>query len=162
MTERREPRWLELARADIGVRETPGKETTPTIRRWLIELNAWWRDDETPWCGVALAYWMKAAGQEIPKHYYRARAWLDWGTTLCKPIVGCVVIFERGAGGHVGLVVGRSPTDRLLVLGGNQSDSVSIAAFSRARVLGYRWPTFFAGSSELPTFRELPLSTNEA
>jgi hypothetical protein len=34
----------------------------------------------------------------------------------------------------------RSNTSNLLVLGFNQSDAVTIAEFSRDRVLGYRWP----------------------
>jgi uncharacterized protein (TIGR02594 family) len=90
-----DPNWLTIARKYIGVAETPGKETTPIIRRWLIELGAYWQDDETPWCGVACAAWMREAGMPIPKHYYRARAWLDWGVPLDEPLLGCVVVFER-------------------------------------------------------------------
>lgn len=136
-----DPHWLAIAREDLGVAETPGKETTPVIRRWLIELGAWWRDDETPWCGVAIAHWMRESGIQIPRHYYRARAWLDWGTTLLTPTPGCVAVFERRGGGHVGLVVGHADTfNGLRVLGGNQGNRVSISTYSRDRVLGYRWP----------------------
>lgn len=161
-----EPRWLAIAREDLGIAETPGKETTPTIRRWLIELGAWWRDDETPWCGVAVAHWMREAGLQIPKHYYRARAWLEWGTILSAPTLGCVAVFDRRGGGHVGLVVGRaSRFNDLLVIGGNQGNRVSIAAFPRERVLGYRWPLLDLTDLEdaLPILSaSLPLSTNEA
>lgn len=163
-----EPRWLTMARRDLGVIETPGKGTTPAIRRWLIQLGAWWRDDETPWCGVALAHWLQDVDVTIPKHYYRARAWLDWGTTLTAPTLGCIVVFERGGGGHVGLVVGRTSVfDDLLVLGGNQGNRVSIAAFQRERVLGYRWPLEpqpdQVQEALLPIRAEtLPISTNEA
>lgn len=158
-----EPLWLTIARRDIGLAETLGKETTPKIRRWLIELGAWWRDDETPWCGVACAAWMREAGAPIPKHYYRARAWLDWGVPLNEPLLGCVVVFERRGGGHVGLVVGRNHLDYLLVLGGNQGDRVSIASFSPDRVLGFRWPISDVAGDALPTLSaNLPLSTNEA
>lgn len=160
-----EPLWLAIARRDLDIEETPGKETTPAIRRWLIDLGAWWRDDETAWCGVAVAAWMKESGSAIPKHYYRARAWLDWGTALTMPALGCVVVFDRRGGGHVGLVVGRDQTDNLLVLGGNQGNKVSIASFSPDRVLGYRWPLLdLAGLQDaLPTLSaSLPLSTNEA
>lgn len=160
-----EPLWLTIARRDLGIVETPGKETTPALRRWLIELGAWWRDDETPWCGVAVAHWMSEVGSPIPKHYYRARAWLDWGTKLIGPALGCVAVFERRGGGHVGLVVGRDDLDNLLVLGGNQSNKVCIASFSPDRVLGYRWPPLgVAGSHDaLPTLStSQPLSTNEA
>lgn len=160
-----EPDWLTIARRDIGLAETPGKETTPKIRQWLITLGAWWQDDSVPWCGTCMAAWMREAGAPIPKHYYRAKAWLDWGTSLTHPALGCVVVFERRGGGHVGLVVGRDQTDNLLVLGGNQSDKVCIASFSPDRVLGYRWPLLDLTQLQdaLPTLSaSLPLSTNEA
>lgn len=160
-----EPRWLTIARQDLGIEETPGKDTTPAIRRWLIELGAWWRDDETPWCGVACAHWMKQAGAGVPRNYFRARAWLDWGTTLTNPALGCVAVFERRGGGHVGLIVGQTELGYLLVLGGNQGDRVCIASFSPDRVLGYRWPLLdLSGYQDsIPTLSAtLPLSTNEA
>jgi hypothetical protein len=59
---------------------------------------------------------------------------------LARAQLGCVVVFSRGAGGHVGLVVGRTAHGGLSVLGGNQGDRVCIAAFHTARVLGYRLP----------------------
>jgi uncharacterized protein (TIGR02594 family) len=160
-----DPPWLTIARRDIGLEETPGKDTTPKIRRWLIELGAWWRDDEAAWCGVSMAAWMHEAGAAIPKHYYRARAWLDWGTALTQPALGCVVVFERRGGGHVGLIVGQNELGYLLVLGGNQGNRVSIASFSPDRVLGYRWPLLDVATLQeaLPTLSAfLPLSTNEA
>lgn len=160
-----DPLWLTIANRYLGIEETPGKETTPIVRRWLIELGAWWRDDETPWCGTFVGAVMREAGAPIPKHYYRARAWLDWGTALKQPALGCVAVFERRGGGHVGLVVGRNELDYLLVLGGNQSNKVCIASFSPDRVLGYRWPLLdLAGRQDaLPILSaSLPLSTNEA
>lgn len=135
-----EPAWLVAARADVGLRELGGAPTAPRIKQWLADLGAWWRDDETPWCGTAVAAWMRGAGIELPKHWYRARAWLDWGVAIDAPTVGCVVVFERAGGGHVGLVVGKDQRGRLLVLGGNQGNAVSIAPFDMTRVLGYRWP----------------------
>jgi uncharacterized protein (TIGR02594 family) len=135
-----EPHWLREAREYIGQRELPGAPTAPFIGRWLADLGAWWRDDATPWCGLAVATWMKACGVGLPKHWYRARAWLDWGVPLAAPAVGAVVVFERQGGGHVGLIVGKDERGRLLVLGGNQGDAVSIAPFDMQRVLGYRWP----------------------
>lgn len=134
------PAWLDAARADLGVRELPGAPTAPRIAQWLQRLGAWWRDDETPWCGTACAAWMRAAGITPPAAWYRARAWAEWGAPLSEPILGCIVVFERQGGGHVGIVAGVDTVGRLLVLGGNQGDRVSIAPFDRARVVAYRWP----------------------
>lgn len=145
-----DPSWLIEARKHIGLREIQGAQTAPRIRQWLADLGAWWRDDETPWCGVAVAAWMKSTGYKVPKHWYRAKAWLDWGSALRMPAHGCVVVFERQGGGHVGLVVGETADSRLAVLGGNQGNAVSIALFDRSRVLGYRWP---AETLQVPSYR---------
>lgn len=161
-----EPTWLQAARGDVGLREIPGAPTAPKIAAWLQKLGAWWRDDETPWCGTAVAAWMQAAGVPPAKNWFRARAWLEWGAAVAAPAVGAVVVFEREGGGHVGLVVGRDQRGRLLVLGGNQGNAVSIAPFDPARVLGYRWP-----AAHMALYRAGPLpvmasnaaaSTNEA
>lgn len=146
-----EPLWLKIARTDVGLREFPGSETAPRIAKWLASLGAWWRDDETPWCGTACASWMRSAGADIPQHWYRAKAWATWGQRLDRPAHGCIVVFERQGGGHVGLVVGEDAIGRLLVLGGNQGDSVSVRAFPRDRAIAYRWPL----GSALPAYQQL-------
>jgi uncharacterized protein (TIGR02594 family) len=157
-----EPTWLVAARADIGQRETLGPNDSPWIRRMLEKLNAKWLLGQ-PWCGGAVAVWMQAAGCEIPKHWYRARAWSDWGQRLDRPAHGCIVTFARSGGGHVGLVVGEGVNGDLLVLGGNQGDAVNVRAFPRDRVLAYRWPP----GRDLPSYSELthavaPRTTGEA
>jgi uncharacterized protein (TIGR02594 family) len=135
-----EPSWLPIARKHLGLTEIPGKATHPTIRRWLIDLKAWWQDDETPWCGTFVAAVMKEAGYALPKHWYRAREWATWGTSQAVPRLGSIVVFQRQGGGHVGFVVGHDEQGRLMVLGGNQANSVNIQPFVRDRVLAYRWP----------------------
>ena len=57
-----DPAWLIAARADIGLREVPGKATAPKIAMWLKQLGAWWSGDDVAWCGVATAAWMRTAG----------------------------------------------------------------------------------------------------
>jgi hypothetical protein len=85
---------------------------------------------------------MQQAGIAYPKDYYRARAWADWGARLLRPVVGAVVVYDRGKGaGHVGLAVGRTPEGNILTLGGNQGDSVSIVPIAASRLIASRWPT---------------------
>lgn len=135
------PRWLKIAALDIGLKEIPGREHAPKIIQWLTQLGAWWRDDETPWCGVAMAAWMREAGVPLPKHWYRAKAWADgWGVPLAEPAAGCVVVFDRAGGGHVGLVVGVADNGDLQVLGGNQGNAVSVRSFPASRVPRFVWP----------------------
>lgn len=158
------PPWIDIAQRYLGTREIPGPRHEPRIQAWLRQLAAWWTDDETPWCGVFLAAVLQDAGIKLPQHWYRARAWLDWGIALSAPAVGCVVVLERGPRyGHVGFVVGRDAADRLLVLGGNQGNAVTIAAFPRSRVLGYRWPSDDSRQLvALPTLGPAPESRSEA
>lgn len=136
-----EPFWLTVARRNLHVVEIPGKQTAPAIAKWLANLKAWWSDDETPWCGVFVAECMREAGVPLPKHWYRAMAWSDWGLRLASPTLGCVVVFARSGGGHVGIFVGRDEQERLMILGGNQGNRVSIAPFDPARAVAYRWPS---------------------
>lgn len=167
-----EPPWLVIARQSLGLAEIPGKDTAPAISRWLIELKAWWRDDETPWCGTFVAHCFREAGIELPQHWYRARAWLDWGSPLYSTepsldhaAIGCVAVFERKGGGHVGFVVGLDRRGNLMVLGGNQGNRVSIAAFPPERVLGYRWPYGVDAHNylaPLPIYEPRPVSASEA
>jgi uncharacterized protein (TIGR02594 family) len=164
-----EPHWVQSARHHIGLREIPGKATAPAIARWLRQLRAWWSDDETPWCGVFVAEMLRQGGHQLPRHWYRARAYLNWGVE-CDPFLGCVVIFNGGpkrpGAGHVGFLVGRDERRRLMVLGGNQANAVTIAPFDPARVLGYRWPpnTAVPAVSALPLLASngAPVSDNEA
>ena len=161
-----EPRWLELARNYIGVRELPGAATAPVLQRWLADANAWWADDETPWCGLFPRTLLAQCNYETPKAWYRARAWLDWGLELPGPLVGCVTIYERGAAGHVNFTIGRTRTGTLLGLGGNQANAVRISSFMPTRVLGHRWPREAVGLIPWPTLPTLaytaPVSHGEA
>ena len=129
-----------VARSYLGVKEIKGPKHNTVILGWLDDLGAWWREDESAWCGLLPAVSFRKAGYPIPKLYMRAKAWLDWGQRLTIPVYGCVVVFDRAGGGHVGFVVGVDPDGNPWVLGGNQGDAVTIAKFDKARVLGYRIP----------------------
>ena len=55
-----------------------------------------------------------------------------------QPRPGAIAVLSRGSDptlGHVGFLVGSTPTD-VILLGGNQGDAVTVAAFPRARLLG--------------------------
>lgn len=160
-----EPHWLIQARDDIGTEEKLGPNDSLWIRRMWASLSGSWLLGQ-PWCGGALAYWLQRCDISYPAAYYRARAWLDWGVPVA-PVVGCVVVFERKGGGHVGLLVGKDEAGRLLVLGGNQGNKVSIAPFDPKRMIGCRWPkewTYIIPPAEqLPVFASAAASSaNEA
>jgi len=167
--------WLNVARPLIGTHEIKGAKHNPLIVSMFevafqaTKQKTWIKDDETAWCGAATAYVFAKAGldKHIPKDFYRAKSWAASGTPLNKPAYGCVVVFTRNGGGHVGIVVGQDKKGNLMVWGGNQSDQISIAPFDKNRVLAYRW----CGTQKLPASHRYALpvlnsngkvSTNEA
>lgn len=176
--------WVAIARGLIGTAEKAGKDSNPKIvEMWRTAFgatgqteqlkNAVWHTENTPWCGGFVGHVLAKAGlaHHIPKSFAMARSWLRVGTKLNKPAYGSIVVFWRGspkgASGHVGIVVGKDRHGNLMVLGGNQGDSVNIKPFGKNRVLGYRW----CGTQALPAEHryELPLlqsngqvSTNES
>lgn len=131
--------WMAYALTLIGVKEVPGPGNSAVIAGWLKALKAWWYDDATPWCGVFVAHVMQRAGLALPRHWYRAKGWLEWGVALNAPAYGAVCILNRDGGGHVFFVTKASPRF-VWGVGGNQGDKVCEAKFDRARVLGFRWP----------------------
>lgn len=147
------PAWLVEAEKHLGTREIKGPKHEPRIVRWWKAIKRGGiKDDETPWCAAFVGGCLEAVGV-LSSRYESARSYLDWGRDVKEPVVGCIVVFSRIGGGHVGFVVGRSESGDLLVLGGNQSDAVNIALFPRHRVLSYRWPLCFpVTGGELPVY----------
>lgn len=143
------PPWLERAIGKIGTKEIPGPEDHPDIVEFHATTTLRATDDETAWCSSFVNWCMKGICDRTKSA--RARSWLRWGVPLGYPAVGCVVILARGGGnqpgveltraqGHVGLFVGFADGGDVLLLGGNQSNSVCVTAYPASRVLGYRWP----------------------
>lgn len=136
-----EPSWLKIARSYEGLKEIPGPRHNQTIIRWLGKLNAWWRDDETPWCGVFVAHCMQESWLPFPKFYMRAKAWDDYGSLLRRDRLapGAILVFDRAGGGHVGFYVGED-AGHYFVLGGNQGNAVNVMKLGKSRLVASRWP----------------------
>jgi len=136
-----EPRWLTAARQQIGQSEIHGRKHNPRILQWWGAIRAPFTDDETPWCAGFVGGMLESVGIKSSRSA-AARSYRNWGMRLTKPVLGCIVVFERGpANGHVGFYVGTDTRGNLRILGGNQGDAVNIKPFSPSRVLAYRWPS---------------------
>lgn len=154
--------WLKTARAYLGTREYPGAQSNPIILGfWKLARLSGIKDDAVPWCSGFACAVMEENGIRSPRSD-SARSWLTWGAPMANPSLGCVVVFNRTGGFHVGFVVGKDKDGRLLVLGGNQGDAVSIAAFSTDRVMAYRWPQGVEDPGFLPILASTAMSTSEA
>lgn len=141
----------EIAQRFVGIKEVSGKATNPQILAMLQLDNSWPQEDEVAWCSAFVNYiaWLL----RLPRSKsLRARSWLQVGTPvdLLSAKADCdVVILKRGdsiqgpevieAPGHVGFFSGFDiPTQRVLVLGGNQKDSVCVESFPASKILGIR------------------------
>lgn len=158
-----EPAWLTEARKHIGLKEINGSAHNGTIVQfWKAIKRGGIKDDETPWCAAFVGAMLETVGV-ISTRFESAKSYEKWGVKLDAPAVGCVVVFTRDGGGHVGFVVGQDKAGNLLVLGGNQGDAVNIKTFPRSRVTSYRWPAGLPRpSTNLPLLASAEVSKNEA
>jgi uncharacterized protein (TIGR02594 family) len=134
---------LQKAFEELGTKEIPGQKHNQHIVNYAKESGfSFVNDDETPWCSIFINWCCKQTGLERSEKA-NARSWLQTGTKTTNPKPGDIVVFWRESihswKGHVGLFLGYSEEyDKLFCLGGNQSDSVSIAAYDASKVLGFR------------------------
>jgi uncharacterized protein (TIGR02594 family) len=139
------PKWLDIARAELGTKEIAGKEANPRILEyWKACDYKSPKGDETAWCSVFVNFIMQQAGQGGTKQP-NARSWEKYGKELKTPEYGCIAVLWRGSKdgwqGHVAFYMGPgSKTGTIRLLGGNQGNSVSIADYPASQVLSYRWP----------------------
>jgi uncharacterized protein (TIGR02594 family) len=135
-----EPAWLVEALKHIGTREIPGAKHEPKILSWWKAIKRGGiKTDEVPWCAAFVGGCLEAVGI-ISSRFESARSYLTWGVPLKTPVRGCIVVLARSGGGHVFFATADDGNGRLLGIGGNQGDMVSISAFSKDRVIGFRWP----------------------
>lgn len=132
------PPWLRTARGEIGTRENKGASYNPRILEYLSAAHLS-GGDETPWCASFVAWCLKQNGIPIPSGAGAARSYQQF-ERLSSPIYGCLAVFSRGANsGHVGFYTG-AQGGRLMILGGNQSNSVNIQGKGTGRLIGFYWP----------------------
>jgi uncharacterized protein (TIGR02594 family) len=133
---------FDLAQRYIGVKELSGTHNHPLISWWLslcyYSLDA---PDEIPWCSAfvnGIAWELRLPRSKSAA----ARSWLNVGIPVFMhdARVGDIVIFKRNdnpAQGHVGFYAGIEGSN-VIILGGNQSNSVCLAKFPQGDVLGVR------------------------
>lgn len=157
------PKWLKIAETYTGMSEIRGPKHNSKIIGWLDKLGAWWRDDETPWCGVFVAHCMQDVGLPYPTFYMRAKAWEDYGSLLRRDRLapGAILVFDRAGGGHVGFYAGED-AGHYFVLGGNQGNAVSVMKLGKSRLLASRWPKGEPVIGKPVYMKGGKVSTNEA
>ena len=132
----------ERALADLGTREIVGIKHNAAVLQYFTDSgNAWVKDDETAWCAAAMGAWLARSGIK-PTGKLNARSYLAWGVPVLasKAVPGDVAVFKRGTSdweGHVAFFE-QFVGDKVQVVGGNQSNSVSRALYPLADLLDIR------------------------
>ena len=128
--------WLDVAVKEIGIKEYPGDVNNhPRIQAYLSTVNdlsaIQKSTDETAWCSC-FTNWCVEQVQINGTDSARAKSWGNWRNEIVidNAQVGDIAVFDRRSatvsGGHVGIVIEvNDARDEILVLGGNQSNSVS-------------------------------------
>lgn len=136
--------WFQEARRLMGTREVNGPENNPVILQWADNLDIHYAGDDVPWCGLFVGHCIASTldREPLPPGLLSARSWARFGIRSA-PMPGAVMVFWRGSRdswqGHVGFYAGEDKT-AYRILGGNQSDSVSLAWIAKDRLLDARWP----------------------
>ncbi len=140
------PRMIVEALKLYGTLEAPGSKSNPTIVGWAKEvgLTDTYSTDSIPWCGLFMAVIAKRADKKIPSMPLRALSWANFGIDTPVAMLGDVLTFTRKGGGHVGLYVGEDDTC-FHILGGNQSDKVTITRIAKTRLYKIRRPIYAIG-----------------
>jgi uncharacterized protein (TIGR02594 family) len=137
--------WLQEAFRLIGTREQPGAGSNEAILGWARDLDLTsYEDDDIPWCGLFVAHCIGSQLPEepLPNNPLGARNWAQFGQAA-TPQLGAVMVFwrkSRASGlGHVGFYWAED-NGTYYILGGNQSNAVTIARLQQDRFLAARWP----------------------
>jgi len=159
-----EPVWMREARRFMGLKEIAGQASNPVIIGWAKRLGGWiasyYTNDDIPWCGLFVNSVISTTlpKEFLPTNPLGALNWRTFGKEV-SPALGAILVFSREGGGHVGFYVGEDRT-HFHVLGGNQSNMVSVTRVEKSRLVtgGVRWPK----TGEAPVGGRVQLSESGA
>lgn len=134
---------FETASEELGVEELAGGQHNPRVLAYHAATTSGAKVDEEAWCAAFVSFILEALKLKSTDSAW-SRSYLNWGKPLEQGVRGAVVVFTRPEAGptkgHVAFYVSED-AEKVYVLGGNQSNKVSIAGYPKSRVLGYRGPS---------------------
>lgn len=133
------PEYMDIALSQIGSYEFKDGDNPEIMKYFMGKLNEGGKD-EIPWCAAFMNWCLSSGGYEY-SGLLQARSNLTLGYHVTYPKIGDIAVFWRGDRqswkGHVGFYINQVGED-IYILGGNQSDRVSIAPYSAKQLLGFR------------------------
>lgn len=161
------PNMVTEALKEYGTVEMPGPGNCQKILDWAKEVgvNHYYTADAVPWCGLFVALIAKRANKGSVSLPLWALSWAKFGKAAGQPVLGDILVFTRNGGGHVGIYIAEDK-EYYHVLGGNQSDSVSITRVAKIRLFAARRPRTLFGlpksaRSYMVSGTGTPITTNE-
>lgn len=169
------PRLVSAAIQFLGIREVPGRANNPVIMNMANEigLQSIYTNDDMSWCAVFINYLCKITNKPLVDakgdtyNLMRARWLMNWGKAVPfeNMQLGDIGILSRENGGHVFVIIGKTPAGNIIGIGGNQSNAVTFSEFDSKRLIAVR--RFYA--TQAPDSAKLyivesdgKLSTNES
>jgi len=141
------PKLVATALQYLGIKEIPGAKSNPIILNMAQQLGIGeiYKNDDTSWCGLFMSFLFKITNKPFPDlkgdafNYLRAAWFIGYGDPVKRgeEMLGDVLIFKREGGHHVGLYIAESE-DTFHVLGGNQSNAVTISEIKKTRLASAR------------------------
>jgi uncharacterized protein (TIGR02594 family) len=132
---------FDIAMKELGTAEIFGDTHNSRIVEYHAATSLRATSDEVPWCASFVNWCLKKA-TITGTNSARARSFLTWGVavSLEEAERGDIVVLSRGTNGqfgHVGFFAGQEGKS-VLVLGGNQSNKVSLSPYPLHRILSIR------------------------
>lgn len=134
-----EAKFLQTAFLEMNVKEIKGKNHNPRILQYHNATQLKASSDEVPWCSAFLNFIVERC-HVVGTDSAMVRSFERWGKLLKKPIPGCIAVLSRGDNpdfGHGGFYLYETKKN-IVLLAGNQGDSVCIASFPKSRLICYR------------------------
>jgi len=144
------------AMKELGTAEIFGDTHNSRIVEYHAATRLRATSDEIAWCASFVNWCLKKASID-GTNSARARSFLTWGVavSLEEAQRGDIVVLSRGTNplfGHVGFFAGQEGKS-VLVLGGNQSNKVSLSPYPLHRILSIRRAIMPSETPSSPTFR---------
>lgn len=143
------PAWMNIAKKETGTSEVRGRSANPRIIAYHAATDLRARSDEVAWCSSFVNWCMKQCGIR-GTNSAAAASWKKWGNATTARYGAVAVVYNAGmarssmttTGNHVAFLVEETRTHYVL-LGGNQSNSVKVSRYPKAKwkLLALRWPS---------------------
>lgn len=138
------PPWAVEMERRRGLHE---KRDNGVLSRWLRGGRFLGDPARLPWCGDAIetAIVRTLPHEPVPDNPFWAQAWKGFGIDAGGPVIGSIGVIRWNArSGHVGIVMAYDPVrHRVLLLGGNQSNAITLQWFDERKFIAWRWPKTF-------------------